>query len=122
MGKIVGATLVVLAVAVLYAAIRYRDGSKVLSRWRIFSKISAKISTALGRITGQNHGKITDRKLVLTKIHKMLKEGGTLAVFPWSFREQPLEANEHLLALFSLRRFAHLRGASHRALLILVKR
>ncbi len=65
---------------------------------------------------------VIDKQLVLTKIHQMLTRGGALAVFPWSFHEQPREVNEHLLQLFTVQRFAHLPGESHRALLILVKR
>lgn len=65
---------------------------------------------------------VSDKKLVLTKIHEMLRPGGSFAIFPWLFSEQPSEVNEHLLKLFALRRFAHLSGQSSRAFLILVKR
>ncbi|MBC7997386.1 MAG: hypothetical protein IAF58_05565 [Leptolyngbya sp.] len=43
MEKIVGGTLVILAAAVLYSTIRYRDGTKIMSGWRFFSLLSTKI-------------------------------------------------------------------------------
>ncbi len=55
MEKVVGSTLVILAIAVMYSAIRYRDGSKVLSRWRVFSKIWANISALITRLSGHKH-------------------------------------------------------------------
>ncbi|MBY0548532.1 MAG: hypothetical protein K2W95_14780 [Candidatus Obscuribacterales bacterium] len=37
MGKVVGVTLLLLAAAVLYSALRYRSAEKLLSRWRILA-------------------------------------------------------------------------------------
>lgn len=37
MGKVVGVTLLLLAAAVLYSALRYRSADKLLSRWRILA-------------------------------------------------------------------------------------
>lgn len=39
MGKVVGVTLLLLAVAVLYSAVRYRSADKLLSRWRILTRL-----------------------------------------------------------------------------------
>jgi high-affinity nickel-transport protein len=91
MEKVVGSTLVVLAAAVLYSAIRHRDGSKVLSRWRIFSKISAKITELLGCVKKHNHSPVSEHKhageigfwssVVIGAIHGIGVESPTQLVF-----------------------------------------
>lgn len=44
MGKIVGVTLLLLALAVLYTAVRYRSSDKVMSRWRIIASLTRRLS------------------------------------------------------------------------------
>lgn len=64
---------------------------------------------------------VQDKILVLNKIHGFLKSGGTLAVFPWLFAEQPAAVTQHLLSLFKLKQAAHRDGNCLRMLLFFEK-
>jgi SAM-dependent methyltransferase len=65
---------------------------------------------------------IEDKRLVLDKIHHILKPNGVFAIFPWYFNEQPQAVTTHLLKLFHVRCIAHKNNAKRRTLLILEKR
>jgi SAM-dependent methyltransferase len=63
-----------------------------------------------------------DKCEVLDKIYALLRTGGTFALFPWYFNEQPQAVNEHLLRLFCVRQVAHQNDWRERLLIILEKR
>ncbi len=56
MEKLVGVTLLVLAVAVLYSAIKLRDEGKIISRWRLLFGFARKIRARFSRnkVTKEN--------------------------------------------------------------------
>ncbi|MBI1267885.1 MAG: hypothetical protein GC193_10700 [Cryomorphaceae bacterium] len=62
-----------------------------------------------------------DKILILERLHSLLRAGGTLAVFPWYFNEQPISVSRYILERFRLRRVAYLPGQKVRLLLILEK-
>ncbi len=65
---------------------------------------------------------IEDKCMVIDKIHKFLKPGGTLTVFPWHFDEQQVEVNRHVLSRFKLQYIAFQEESTKRLLLFLEKR
>lgn len=65
---------------------------------------------------------IEDKCAVLDKIHALLRAGGTFALFPWYFSEQPQAVNRHLLQLFQVRQVAYQKDWRARLFLILERR
>ncbi len=65
---------------------------------------------------------IEDKCAVLDKVHALLRPGGTFALFPWYFSEQPQAVNRHLLKLFHVKRIAYQHDWRVRLFIILEKR
>lgn len=65
---------------------------------------------------------IEDKCAVLDKVHALLRSGGTFALFPWYFSEQPPAVNRHLLKLFHVKQIAYHEDWRVRLFVILEKR